>query len=63
MENGPIKVLQSRAASFARSKGNLKLIDGSGFVELIQKYYDRLDMASRETIRLRRVLVPDAVGA
>ncbi|MCB1525770.1 MAG: restriction endonuclease [Rhodoblastus sp.] len=51
------------AASFARSKGNLKLIDGSGFVELIQKYYDRLDMVSRETIRLRRVLVPDAQSA
>ncbi|MFT4096017.1 MAG: restriction endonuclease [Rhodoblastus sp.] len=51
------------AASFARSKGNLKLIDGSSFVELIQKYYDRLDIASRETIRLRRVLVPDASAA
>ncbi|MFV0279742.1 MAG: restriction endonuclease [Rhodoblastus sp.] len=51
------------ASNFARSKGNLKLIDGSGFVELIQKYYDQLDMASREMIRLRRVLVPDAVRA
>lgn len=48
------------AAEFARTKGNLKLIDGPGFVELIQKYYDRLDQKFREQIRLRRVLVPSA---
>lgn len=49
------------ATEFARTKGNLKLIDGSGFVELIQKYYDQLDLKFREQIRLRRVLVPDAL--
>ena len=30
-----------------------------GFVELIQKYYDRLDLKFRQQIPLRRVLVPD----
>jgi restriction system protein len=47
------------AAEFARSKGNLKLMDGIGFVDLIQKYYDKLDLKFRQQIPLRRVLVPD----
>ena len=47
------------AADFARSKGNLKLVDGPGFVGLIQKYYDRLDLKFRRQIPLRQVLVPD----
>jgi restriction system protein len=48
------------ASDFARSKANLKLMDGRGFVHLIQKYYDRLDLKFRQQIPLRRVLVPDA---
>ena len=47
------------ARDFARSKGNLKLVDGLEFVDLIQKYYDRLDPKYRRQIPLRRVLVPD----
>ncbi len=47
------------AADFARNKGNLKLVDGLGFVDLIQKYYDRLDLKFRRQIPLRQVLVPD----
>ncbi len=44
---------------FARTKGNLKLINGVEFVDLIQKYYDMLDLKFRQQIPLRRVLVPD----
>ena len=47
------------AQDFARTKGNLKLVDGVGFVELIQRHYDRLELKHRQQIPLRRVLVPD----
>jgi restriction system protein len=45
--------------NFAGSKGNLKLVDGSEFVSLIEKYYDGLDLKYRKQIPLRRMLVPD----
>ena len=47
------------AVDFARTRGNLKLINGVEFIDLIQKYYDKLDIHFRKQIPLRRVLVPD----
>ena len=47
------------AQEFARSKANLRLINGAEFVELIRKFYDTLDPKFRQFIPLRRVLVPD----
>jgi restriction system protein len=47
------------ASEFARTKGNLKLVDGVTFIDLIQRHYDRLDPKHRQQIPLRRVLVPD----
>ena len=47
------------AIDFARTKGNLKLLNGVELVDLIQKYYDSFDLKHRQMIRLRRVLVPD----
>lgn len=49
----------SSATNFASTKGNLKLMSGVELVELIQKYYDGLDLKYRKQIPLRRVLVPD----
>ena len=49
----------SHAADFAKSKGNLKLIDGQNFVDLIRRYYDRMELKFRQQIPLRQVLVPD----
>ena len=49
----------SSARDFARTKGNLKLVDGVDLVELIQKYYDGLEQKFRRQIPLRRVLIPD----
>ena len=49
----------SAAVDFARTRGNLKLINGVEFIDLIQKYYDKLDINFRKQIPLRRVLVPD----
>jgi restriction system protein len=50
------------ATDFAQSKCNLKLMDGVGLVELIQKFYDQLDVKYRRQIPLRQVLVPDLLG-
>ncbi len=47
------------ATSFAKTKGNLKLMNGVELVDLIQKYYDGMDVKYRRQIPLRRVLVPD----
>ena len=47
------------ARDFARTKGNLRLIDGVEFIDLIQKHYDRLDHRHRQLIPLRQLLVPD----
>jgi restriction system protein len=49
----------SPALDFARTKANLKLVNGVELVDLIQKYYDQLDLKYRKQIPLRRVLVPD----
>lgn len=51
------------AKDFARTKGNLKLIDGVEFIDLVQTHYDRLDHRNRQLVPLRRLLVPDvAIG-
>ncbi len=47
------------ALDFARTKANLRLINGIELVDLIQKYYDELDLNYRRMIPLRRVFVPD----
>jgi restriction system protein len=47
------------ARDFARSKGNLKLMNGVELIDLIQKFYDNLALKYRQQIPLRRVLVPD----
>jgi restriction system protein len=47
------------ALDFARTKGNLKLMNGVDLVELIENHYDRLESKHRTLIPLRRVLVPD----
>ncbi len=51
------------AVAFARTKGNLRLVNGIELVDLIQKYYDGLDIAFRRAIPLRRVFVPDVAVA
>jgi restriction system protein len=47
------------ALDFARTKGNLKLMNGVDVVELIERHYDKLESKHRQLIPLRRVLVPD----
>ena len=51
------------AKEFAKTKGNLKLMTGVELIELINKYYDDFELQYRQTIPMKRVLVPDVAVA
>jgi restriction system protein len=50
-----------RAKDFASSKRNLKLIDGDELVELVYKYYPKLDAKYKGMIPLRQVYIPETL--
>ena len=43
----------------AAGKGNVRLVDGQEFVELIYRYYDQLGAEHKSRIPLKKVFVPD----
>ncbi len=47
-----------QARNFARSKGNLRLIDGDEFVELILQHYEHFDSSYKGLLPLKRAYVP-----
>jgi restriction system protein len=47
-----------QARSFARSKSNLRLIDGQEFVDLVLIHYDQFDSRYKGLLPLKRVYVP-----
>jgi hypothetical protein len=49
----------TQAVNFAKSKSNLRLIDGDELVKLISKYYDQLDSHYKALVPLRRVYAPE----
>lgn len=51
----------TQAKSFARSKSNLRLIDGAELVDLILQHYDQLDSRYKGLIPLKRVYVPESL--
>ncbi len=64
-EHGLFVVLGSftkQAASFARGKSNLRLIDGREFVDLVLAHYDQLDPRYKGTLPLKRVFVPETLA-
>ncbi|MCD6416724.1 MAG: restriction endonuclease [Planctomycetes bacterium] len=50
-----------QAENFARSKSNLRLIDGAELVSLILRHYEQLDSRYKGLIPLKHVYVPQAV--
>ena len=50
-----------QARSFARSKSNLRLIDGEELVELILQHYEQFDSRYKGLLPLKRVYVPQAL--
>lgn len=51
----------TQAMSFAKSKSNLRLIDGESLVKLILEHYDQFDSRYKGLLPLRRVYVPEAL--
>jgi restriction system protein len=51
----------SQARSFAKSKSNLRLIDGDELIQLVFEHYDQFDSRYKGLIPLRRVYVPEAI--
>jgi restriction system protein len=50
-----------QAKNFAKSKGNLRLIDGDELVQLVFQHYDQFDSRYRGLLPLRRVYVPEVI--
>ena len=51
----------SQARNFARTKSNLRLINGKELVDLIFEHYDDLDSRYKGLLPLKRVFVPEIV--
>ena len=49
----------AQAQSFARSKTNLRLVDGAELVDLVFQHYERFDSRYKGLLPLRRVYVPE----
>lgn len=50
-----------KAAAFAKSKSNLRLIDGEELVALVFQHYEQFDSRHKGLLPLRRVYVPEAI--
>ena len=50
-----------QAKNFAKSKSNLRLIDGDELVQLIFEHYEKFDARYKGLLPLRRVYVPEAI--
>jgi restriction system protein len=51
----------TQAKNFARSKSNLRLIDGDDLVQLVFQHYDQFDSRYKGLLPLRRVYVPEVI--
>lgn len=49
----------NQARNFARSKGNLRLVDGEELVNLILQHYEQFDSRYKGLLPLKRVYVPE----
>jgi restriction system protein len=53
----------AQATNFAKSKSNLRLIDGTELVGLIFQHYDQFDSRYKGLLPLRRVYVPEVIDS
>lgn len=51
----------AQAKNFAKSKSNLRLIDGDELVQLVFQHYDKFDSRYKGLLPLRRVYVPEVL--
>jgi restriction system protein len=52
----------TQAINFAKSKSNLRLIDGNELVGLILLHYEQFDSSYKGILPLRRVYVPEPLS-
>jgi restriction system protein len=50
-----------KAVAFAKSKSNLRLIDGDELVELIYAHYEQFDPRNKALLPLKRVYIPETL--
>ncbi len=63
-ENGLFVTLgpfSNQARNFAKSKSNLRLIDGNELIDLILQHYESFDSGYKGLIPLKRVYIPEAI--
>ena len=53
----------TQATNFAKSKSNLRLVDGDELVRLVFQHYDQFDSRYKGLLPLRRVYVPEVIDA
>jgi restriction system protein len=51
----------NQAKNFAKSKSNLRLIDGTDLVDLILEHYEQFDSRYKGLLSLRRVYIPEPI--
>lgn len=52
----------AQARAFAKSKANLRLVDGEELVDLVFQHYEQFDSRYKGLLPLRRIYVPEVVG-
>lgn len=52
----------NQASNFAKSKSNLRLIDGEELIELILSHYDQLDSRYKGLLPLKKVYIPESIS-
>jgi restriction system protein len=52
----------AKARAFAQAVPDIRLVDGAGLVELIERHYEALESPLRAAVPLKRVWVADGVG-
>ena len=51
----------SQARNFAKTKTNLRLVDGEELVELILAHYEQFDSRYKGVLPLKKVYIPESV--
>lgn len=55
------QIYRSQAKNFAKSKSNLRLIDGAELVDLVLTHYEQFDSRYKGLLPLKRVFVPEPI--
>lgn len=54
-----LATFSKQARDFAEARGNIRLVDGDGLIDLLLEHYEELDARYQAEIPLKRVYIPD----